>query len=848
MIRRKGGAMSISLFEHNQTAYESACKMLLMTGKAAIIHPTGTGKSFIGFKLCEDNPDKRVCWLSPSEYIFRTQIDNWEKAGGDQLPNVHFYTYAKLMGMSRDELSVIEPEYIILDEFHRCGAEMWGKGIEALLEIYPCAKLLGLSATAIRYLDNNRDMADELFDNNIASEMTLGAAVAQGILKAPKYVLSVFSFEKDLKCYADRIRKTKNAAVRIKAEEYLDKLRRTVENADGLDVIFKKHIEDIHGKYLLFVPDVDTMREVKSKCGEWFGAIDSGMHIYTAYCDDPKTSREFSQFKADDSEHLKILIAIDMLNEGIHVENISGVILLRPTVSPIIYKQQIGRALSASGDRRPLIFDIVANVYNLYSVDSIKNEISEQLRICAEADGELTELVDFSVYDEVADCRKLFEQLDDTLSSSWDEMYTRLVRYQQEFGDTNVPAKYKTPDGLSLGNWCTCQRRVYSGSICGILTKERIEKLERIGFSWNPADDNWSAGYNHAAEYFRENGDLLVPTAYVTGDGFKLGLWIRSNRARYRKGTLSEERIRLLQEIGISWNVTEDRWMKNYGYCLDYFTKTGERIPNDYIAPDGSKPGQWLSRVEMRHIAQSDHYTPLTEEQIELLSQIGVTFETYNRTRWLRIYQDVLAYYNENGSLNIPVAYESPSGINLHKWLDYQRKSFAGLNKGTITPERKALLDALGFDWSLNEDVGTAWSSYYEALKTYMQANGGQVPKQKYVTPSGMKLGMWITNQKRKYKAGTLPKEQEAKLRSIGVVFEDPNELRWSKGYRLAAEYMGRNETVKVPVNYKTTDGFPLGEWLRTQVKFEQNGKLTLERRELLDRLGVQWKRPLDRV
>lgn len=116
--------MSTFLFEHNQTAYESACEMLLATGKAAIIHPTGTGKSFIGFKLCEDNPDKRVCRLSPSEYIFKTQIENWEKAGGDQLPNIHFYAYAKLMGMSRDELSVIEPEYIILDEFHRCGAEM----------------------------------------------------------------------------------------------------------------------------------------------------------------------------------------------------------------------------------------------------------------------------------------------------------------------------------------------------------------------------------------------------------------------------------------------------------------------------------------------------------------------------------------------------------------------------------------------------------------------------------------------------------------------------------------------------------------------------------------------------
>ena len=62
----------ITLFEHNQTAYEAAVSMLHETGKAAVIHSTGTGKSFIGFKLCEDFSDKTVCWLSPSEYIFRT--------------------------------------------------------------------------------------------------------------------------------------------------------------------------------------------------------------------------------------------------------------------------------------------------------------------------------------------------------------------------------------------------------------------------------------------------------------------------------------------------------------------------------------------------------------------------------------------------------------------------------------------------------------------------------------------------------------------------------------------------------------------------------------------------------
>ena len=69
----------IELFKHNETAYKSAVAMLKDTGKAAIIHPTGTGKSFIGFKLCEDNLEKTVLWLSPSEYIFKTQLEELKK-------------------------------------------------------------------------------------------------------------------------------------------------------------------------------------------------------------------------------------------------------------------------------------------------------------------------------------------------------------------------------------------------------------------------------------------------------------------------------------------------------------------------------------------------------------------------------------------------------------------------------------------------------------------------------------------------------------------------------------------------------------------------------------------------
>lgn len=104
MWHQSGGvAVAIELFDHNRDAYDAARQMLEETGKAAIIHPTGTGKSFIAFRLCEDFSEKTICWLSPSEYIFKTQLENLRAAGGEQPENIRFFTYARLMNLAQED-------------------------------------------------------------------------------------------------------------------------------------------------------------------------------------------------------------------------------------------------------------------------------------------------------------------------------------------------------------------------------------------------------------------------------------------------------------------------------------------------------------------------------------------------------------------------------------------------------------------------------------------------------------------------------------------------------------------------------------------------------------------------
>ena len=440
---RKGvNRVALRLFEHNEKAYKSAVQMMEQFGKAAIVHPTGTGKSYIAFKLIEDNPDKVVIWLSPSEYIFKTQLESLKRNDPDfPLANVHFYTYAKLMCCTQaqlDEIVAQKPAYIILDEFHRAGAECWGESTVALLKLCPDAKLLGLTATNIRYLDNNRDMAEELFDGHTASDMTLGEAVVRGILPAPKYVTTVYQYQKALAKYQARVDNLRAPGIQDVNQKYLDALRRALEQADGLDRVFAHHITNKSGKYIAFCANKEHMDEMVSHVPEWFAGVNPDVVVYEAYSDDPNTDKAFADFKTDTSDRLKLLFCIDMLNEGVHVEGISGVILFRPTISPIIYKQQIGRALTAGDNTTPLILDVVNNFEGLTSISSLQSEMQEAVhRLYANGEGDKIVTERFEVIEQVHDCRVLFEQLQASLSSSWEHYFSEASIYYAEHGNLN---------------------------------------------------------------------------------------------------------------------------------------------------------------------------------------------------------------------------------------------------------------------------------------------------------------------------------------------------------------------------------------------------------------------------
>lgn len=827
--------MAMHLFEHNQIAYKAAVAMLSAHGKAAVIHPTGTGKSFIGFKLCEDNPDKTICWLSPSKYIYETQLENLaQTSDGYQPENIKFFTYAKLMLLSDEEIGEIKPDYIVLDEFHRCGAELWGQGVDTLLKAYPDAPILGLSATAIRYLDNQRDMSDELFDGNVASKMTFGDAIVQGILNPPKYIMTVFSYQKDLEKYEKRIAKQKNAHIRDTATEYLEALRRALEHADGLDVIFEKHITEKSGKYIVFCSNLETMSAAAENAKDWFGKVDCKPHIYRAYSNDPETSKAFADFKADTSEHLKLLFCIDMLNEGIHVDDVSGVILLRPTVSPIIYKQQIGRALSASKSTNPVIFDIVNNIENLYSIDTIREEMQAAITYYRyTGENKLIINDNFEVIDEVTDCRKLFDQLEGVLSASWDTMYEKAKEYYEQNGDLLIPSIYYTEEGYSLGRWLTTQRNAYAGRTDRLLTQEQVDKLEKIGVIWDShLDYIWNRYFELAKQYYEKHGDLNVPKDYVV-DGLKLGIWIlrmRKAQSDQRDAVVTPEKKAKLDSIGMIWNVLSEQWERNYLEAMQYFNEHGNLyMSNTYITESGFKLGFWISHLRFDK-------EKLSAERIARLDAIGMVWDT-EQFKFDEGLRHAKQYNAENGNLNVKAKYICEDGFGLGTWLNLKRRQYVN---GTLSDENIAALNAIGMLWDPTKD---AWMHMYEEAKKYYNEHGDLDVPRGYKTSDGKMLDPWLVKQKREYQDGKISKDHYELLGNVGMIWDNKFDVKWENGMKHLQEYIAAFGNANVKAAYVSDDGFALGQWVARQKKMlkKNDANLTTERREQLTNSGLSY-------
>ena len=356
----------IKLFPHNEDGYNKLKDCLNDNQMASLNRATGTGKSFILLKYLYDNKDKRILYLSPNYPIIDQLVDFHMKDLGistDEFYKFDTMIYINLLKMNMEELAN-NYDIVVLDEYHRCGSPLVGLKINKLLRIikekYPNTKVIGASATKIRYLDDERNMNNILFNGVEAADLSLSDAILKGILPIPIYISYNYNLINDLNLIEKRI--TKYAFYEEDIKRYytrIKKLKSEVEKLLNSDSDINKYLED-EGKYLVFSSNISSIKKNKKIINQ----IIKGSTEFEVHSDQKK---ELNQKILNDfrraNEGNNVLYSVDILNEGVHVKDIDAIFMMRPTTSPIIYFQQLGRILSFSSRKsKVVIFDMVNNI------------------------------------------------------------------------------------------------------------------------------------------------------------------------------------------------------------------------------------------------------------------------------------------------------------------------------------------------------------------------------------------------------------------------------------------------------------------------------------------------------
>jgi Helicase associated domain len=268
-----------------------------------------------------------------------------------------------------------------------------------------------------------------------------------------------------------------------------------------------------------------------------------------------------------------------------------------------------------------------------------------------------------------------------------------LQQYVEREGDALVPASYVTEDGVKLGSWVSGQRDDYQK---GILSPERIALLEVIpGWTWKPRDEQFEKGFVILQKYVQREGHAIASRKTYVVDGFKLGQWVSNQRAFYRRGILSSDRIERLESIpGWVWNVLDSQFERGFAALKQYAAEFGTaRVPPSYVTEDGFRLGGWVNK-------QRSHYGKIIPERIALLEAIpawtwGVRDSVFE-VNCMALKQ----YVEREGDALVPASYVTEDGIHLGGWVNKQRTAY---QKGErkISPERIARLEAIsGWVWN----------------------------------------------------------------------------------------------------------------------------------------------------
>lgn len=840
--------MSMTLNPVNEAAFQKAVQSLETLNRAAVFHPTGTGKSCIAWKVVEAHPQTTFFWLVAGAQRLALRQAELTRYNGGTLPgNVRFCDCEKLAAATPEQwvrLGEQKPGCIVLDCYHELSAVCWAQSVQKLLRMCPQAKVLGLG------VPNGAPVcaaAQELFADCIVSHMTVAEAMAAGTMPVPSaYAALLWPQEEELTTLRARIKNLcmpkGDTSLRVQYEELSWSLRQ-VEN---LTVLLPRLLSDTSGHYLVLFESAAYQEKLGTELEQLLRTVDPAVRFYAADHACFADSAAVETFLSDTAPGPKVLLCVNAPGVQQPLEGLAGVILVRQSSLMSTFKQMLCRALVAAGSRSVPVFDLVAQFEGLGNGRTLQRDCTEAMtRAGSKTPGFRQERPMQQTY-------RLYGKLRREMEARWEVLCQAAADAAVKEGTLELPRSYTIHSGVPVGKWLELQRQVQAGQRPGRLTAEQAAKLEKLGIRWNHRlEAAWEKGFASAQKYRTEHGDLLVPVRYRDKNDFALGEWIVYNRQRYLGGNLTQNRIERLEAIGMVWSTSNDLWEQNYAAATQYYLEHGDlEVPIKYETPSGFGLGVWLGAQRAAHKAGE-----LPQEQVERLDALGMDWTNRNDRKWMSLYDVAAAYYHEHGNLNVPSEYVTPDGVLLGKWVVRQRYAYLNPDRSSarVTPERKALLDKLGMVWEKYDP----WQERYDLALAYKTEHGDLEIPSVYKTADGVWLGSWVSRQRQALNSGSsaLSSERRKLLRTLFKGERRPSdpaadhgtvrEANWERNFRSAARYARKYKHLLVPASYVDSDGVRLGVWISNLRAARKNRpdsyQVTPAHIKKLNSIGMVW-------
>ena len=840
--------MSMTLNPVNEAAFQKAVQSLETLNRAAVFHPTGTGKSCIAWKVVEAHPQTTFFWLVAGAQRLALRQAELTRYNGGTLPgNVRFCDCEKLAAATPEQwvrLGEQKPGCIVLDCYHELSAVCWAQSVQKLLRMCPQAKVLGLG------VPNGAPVcaaAQELFADCIVSHMTVAEAMAAGTMPVPSaYAALLWPQEEELATLRARIKNLcmpkGDTSLRVQYEELSWSLRQ-VEN---LTVLLPRLLSDTSGHYLVLFESAAYQEKLGTELEQLLRTVDPAVRFYAADHACFADSAAVETFLSDTAPGPKVLLCVNAPGVQQPLEGLAGVILVRQSSLMSTFKQMLCRALVAAGSRSVPVFDLVAQFEGLGNGRTLQRDCTEAMtRAGSKTPGFRQERPMQQTY-------RLYGKLRREMEARWEVLCQAAADAAAKEGTLELPRSYTIHSGVPVGKWLELQRQVQAGQRPGRLTAEQATKLEKLGIRWNHRlEAAWEKGFASAQKYRTEHGDLLVPVRYRDKNDFALGEWIVYNRQRYLGGNLTQNRIERLEAIGMVWSTSNDLWEQNYAAATQYYLEHGDlEVPIKFETPSGFGLGVWLGAQRAAHKAGE-----LPQEQVERLDALGMDWTNRNDRKWMSLYDVAAAYYHEHGNLNVPSEYVTPDGVLLGKWVARQRYAYLNPDRSSarVTPERKALLDKLGMVWEKYDP----WQERYDLALAYKTEHGDLEIPSVYKTEDGVWLGSWVSRQRQALNSGSsaLSSERRKLLRTLFKGERRPSdpaadhgtvrEANWERNFRSAARYARKYKHLLVPASYVDSDGVRLGVWISNLRAARKNRpdsyQVTPAHIKKLNSIGMVW-------